>query len=97
MDNSERIERIRELEEKRAKIREELHGLSNEINKLKQPDYWQKYYSKYNKKRIPGSTTCEQMMGKRRCELTPDELRKYNRLKQAERRKKLKEELKNEI
>lgn len=90
MDENERLSKIAELEKERKELRGKLHELSAEIYQLKRKDYWQNYYTKYEKKRIKSPTKCETMMGKKYTELNPDELRKYNALKQAERRQRLK-------
>ena len=76
---------ISRLKEERAKVKEELKSLSREITRLEQKSG--KYYKRETLQKV-GAGFCEKTFGKRYRDLTPEELREYNKFMQRERRKK---------
>ena len=91
---------IEELQKTIAELIEKRKQIQYLITRLRQNLRSRKNYDKYyksitNHKSIRQGATCEELFGKRRCELTDDEKRQYYRVKQAERRARVKAERKN--
>lgn len=92
---------IEELQKNIAELIDKRKQIQCLITQLRQSLRNKKNYDKYYKsiishKSIRQGATCEELFGKRRCELTDDEKRQYYRVKQAERRARVKAERKNQ-
>lgn len=91
---------IEELEKNITELIEKRKQIQNLINQLRQTLNNKKVYNKYYKsvishKNIRQGATCQELFGKRKCDLTDDEKRRYYRIKQAERRARIKAERSN--
>lgn len=93
----ERKKEIEELESILINLINQRKEIQTQINILRNQITNKKIYDKYyrgiiNHNFIKDGITCQEIFGKKHCELTEDEKRKYYKIKQAERRKRVKAE-----
>jgi len=81
---NERQKTLEALEERKKRLAMELHDLREQTRKIKQPANWKRYAKKKWPNRIKGGATCQELFGKRRKDLTAEELKEYNRIKMNE-------------
>lgn len=81
---------LAELVKQRKEMQKQIYKLREKINNMKTYDKLYKSVVDHNRDR--SGSTCQELFGKPRKDLTVEEAREYQRLKQAERRARVKAE-----
>jgi phage shock protein A len=93
----ERKKQIEELESTLAELIKQRKEMQKQIYKLREKIKNMKAYDKYfrsviNHNQDRSGSTCQELFGKKHSDLSKDEMRAYNKIKQAERRARVKAE-----